>query len=66
MKEYRDSSDIFLFLAGSILAGFAFGVGGFLSNLVTKAYLKEADKETGILPQPIRKELFKDDEIANN
>lgn len=55
---WKDSHNLGLFLAGTILFGIAMGMGNSLGGLLMKGLIKDIDYRTNILPPSLKDELY--------
>ncbi|MDX1372814.1 MAG: hypothetical protein R3321_10110 [Nitrososphaeraceae archaeon] len=53
------NNDVGMFILYSIIAGFTFGVGSVLGDILIRSVLKRIDIQTNILPPETKSELFK-------
>jgi hypothetical protein len=58
IPRWGKAPSIWLFIGGSIIAGFAFGVGNHLAELVLKGSLRKLIKETDLVPDEIGEQII--------
>ena len=57
IPRWGKTDNILIFLLGSIAAGFAFGVGSQLAELIVRGGVRKIVKETDIIPDEIGEEV---------